>query len=51
MGQTKHVYQWSKQDRALHLLPAMPLIAFYFGSGLFHCKIKAGPFPSQARKG
>ena len=32
MGQTKHVYQWSKQDRALHLLPAIPLIAFYLGS-------------------
>jgi hypothetical protein len=26
------VYQWSRQDRLLHLLPAIPLIAFYIGS-------------------
>ena len=32
MSQTKKVYQWSKQDRTLHLLPAIPLIAFYLGS-------------------
>ena len=32
MSQTKHVYQWSRQDRALHLLPAIPLITFYIGS-------------------
>jgi hypothetical protein len=32
MSQEKHVYQWSKQDRVLHLLPATPLIAFYIGS-------------------
>jgi hypothetical protein len=32
VSQTKHVYQWSKQDRVLHLLPAIPLIAFYIGS-------------------
>ena len=30
--QHKHVYQWSKQDRILHLLPAIPLIGFYIGS-------------------
>lgn len=32
MSQKKQVYQWSKQDRALHLLPAIPLIAFYIGT-------------------
>ena len=32
MSQTKHVYQWSRQDHVLHLLPAIPLIAFYIGS-------------------
>lgn len=32
MSQSKHVYQWSKQDRILHLLSAAPLIAFYVGS-------------------
>ena len=32
MNQTKHVYQWSKKDRLLHLLHAIPLIAFYVGS-------------------
>jgi hypothetical protein len=28
----KHVYQWSKKDRIMHLLPAIPLIVFYIGS-------------------
>jgi hypothetical protein len=32
MSQEKHVYPWSKQDRIMHLLPAIPLIAFYIGS-------------------
>jgi hypothetical protein len=32
MSQQKQVYQWSKQDRLLHLLPAIPLIAFYAGT-------------------
>jgi hypothetical protein len=32
MSQKKYVYKWSKQDRMLHLLPAIPLIAFYIGS-------------------
>lgn len=32
MSQTKHVYQWSRQDRVLHLLPAIPLMSFYIGS-------------------
>jgi hypothetical protein len=25
-------YQWPKRDRVLHLLPAIPLVAFYIGS-------------------
>jgi hypothetical protein len=29
MNQDKQVYQWSKRDRILHLLPALPLIVFY----------------------
>jgi hypothetical protein len=32
MSHTKHVYQWSKHDRVLHLLPAIPLIAYYLGT-------------------
>jgi len=32
MSHTKPVYQWTKQDRVLHLLPAIPLIAYYVGS-------------------
>jgi hypothetical protein len=29
MNPEKRVYQWSKRDRRLHLLPALPLIVFY----------------------
>ncbi|MBN1538060.1 MAG: hypothetical protein JW908_15090 [Anaerolineales bacterium] len=32
MSQKKHVYQWSKKDRLLHLISAAPLITFYIGS-------------------
>jgi hypothetical protein len=32
MSQNKHVVQWSRQDRLLHLLPAIPLVAFYVGT-------------------
>jgi hypothetical protein len=28
----KQVYQWSARDKALHLLPAIPLIGFYVGT-------------------
>jgi hypothetical protein len=27
-----HVYAWSAQDKALHLLPAIPLVLFYAGT-------------------
>jgi len=29
MNQDRQVYQWSKRDRRLHLLPALPLLVFY----------------------
>jgi hypothetical protein len=32
MDQKREVYQWSRPDRALHLLPAIPLVAFYVGA-------------------
>lgn len=32
MSQKNYVYKWSKKDRMLSLLPAVPLIAFYIGS-------------------
>jgi hypothetical protein len=32
MDEKKQVYQWTKRDRALHLLPATPLILFYIGT-------------------
>jgi hypothetical protein len=32
MSQKKQAYQWSKRDRALHLLPAIPVVAFYVGA-------------------
>ena len=32
MNEDKQVYQWSKQDRVLHLLPAIPLAVFYVGT-------------------
>lgn len=32
MNGDKQVYQWSKQDKALHLLPAIPLAIFYAGT-------------------
>jgi hypothetical protein len=32
MNANKQVYQWSKQDRVLHLLPAIPLVVFYVGT-------------------
>jgi hypothetical protein len=32
MNENNQVYQWSKQDRALHLLPAIPLTVFYVGT-------------------
>jgi hypothetical protein len=30
--QSDHSYQWTKQDRIRHLIPATPLILFYVGS-------------------
>jgi hypothetical protein len=32
VNESKQVYQWSKQDRVLHLLPAIPLVVFYVGT-------------------
>jgi hypothetical protein len=32
MSQTRNVYRWSRRDRALHLLPAIPLLVFTIGS-------------------
>jgi hypothetical protein len=32
MNQEKPIVPWSKEDRALHLLPAIPLVAFYIGA-------------------
>lgn len=32
MDEKKQVYQWSKRDKMLHLLPATFLIAFYVGT-------------------
>jgi hypothetical protein len=32
VNEHKQVYQWSKQDRVLHLLPAIPLVVFYAGT-------------------
>jgi hypothetical protein len=32
MDKNKQVYQWSRNDRMLHLLPAIPLIVFYIGT-------------------
>ena len=31
-GASKGVYRWTKQDMARHLLPAIPLLAFYAGT-------------------
>jgi hypothetical protein len=32
MNKSKQVYQWSKQDRVMHLIPALPLVLFYVGT-------------------
>jgi hypothetical protein len=32
VNENKRVYQWSKQDKVLHLLPAIPLAVFYVGT-------------------
>jgi hypothetical protein len=32
MKQNRQVYQWSKRDRWMHLLPAIPLAVFNFGT-------------------
>jgi hypothetical protein len=32
VNEHRQVYQWSKQDKALHLLPAVPLVLFYAGT-------------------
>jgi len=32
MNEDRQVYQWSRQDRVLHLLPAIPLVVFYVGT-------------------
>lgn len=32
MSQKSAVYRWSKRDRVMHLLPAIPLIVFYVGA-------------------
>lgn len=32
MCQPRNVYQWTKRDRILHLIPAIPLILFYTGT-------------------
>ena len=32
VDENKQVYQWSKQDKVLHLVPAIPLVVFYIGT-------------------
>jgi hypothetical protein len=32
VNESKQVYQWSRRDRVLHLLPAIPLVVFYIGT-------------------
>jgi hypothetical protein len=32
MNENKQVYKWSRQDRVLHLLPAIPLAMWFFGT-------------------
>ena len=32
MNESQQIYRWSRQDRLLHLLPAIPLIVFYAGT-------------------
>jgi hypothetical protein len=32
MSQNERVYRWSRRDRVVHLLPAIPLVVFYLGS-------------------
>lgn len=32
MNENKQVYQWSKHDKVIHLLPAIPLVVYYVGT-------------------
>ncbi len=32
MSQRSHIHKWTKQDRTLHIIPAIPLILFYAGT-------------------
>jgi hypothetical protein len=32
MNENRQVYQWSKRDKVMHLLPATPLAVFYIGT-------------------
>ena len=32
MDQEEQVYQWSRRDKCIHLLPALPLLLFYAGT-------------------
>lgn len=32
MNENGQVYQWTKRDKVLHLLPAIPLVVFYVGT-------------------
>jgi hypothetical protein len=42
MSQRNRVYQWTKQDRTLHLIPAIPLILFYAGTTFLLAKESLG---------
>ena len=35
MEKKKQIYQWSRSDKTLHLLSALPLIVFYVGTIYF----------------
>ena len=32
MNESNQVYQWTRRDKVLHLLPAIPLVVFYVGT-------------------
>jgi hypothetical protein len=32
VNENNQVYQWTRRDKVLHLLPAIPLVVFYVGT-------------------
>ncbi len=32
MNENNQVYKWTRRDKVLHLLPAIPLVVFYVGT-------------------